>query len=220
MTNVMLGSHPYEIYLACDKLFEGEPWLEWEPETLLLQLRSDVDDLSEDKLLAVQAVAANATPVLDMALSFEKAVLAFNNCVCVMDTWQPPYVEEICYAVPQIRKILRAVHGPNHTFEFAGEVPGYVASVAKHRGWIALPKRLDFATEQLNSLNGLTEKSKKYLENKEIVDTVRQVYRSLEKPTAEAILNSEEYTRLSEAERQQFAKIAGALLFNPTILYQ
>ena len=140
--------------------------------------------------------------------------------VVVLDTWQPPYVEEICYAVPQILKILRAVHGPNHTFEFAGEVPGYVASVAKHRGWIALPKRLDFATEQLNSLNGLTEKSKKYLENKEIVDTVRKVYRSLEKPTAEAILNSEEYTRLSEAERQQFAKIAGALLFDPTILYQ
>ena len=51
--DILLGSHPIEIYLACDKLFAGEPWLEWEPETLLLQLRDDVDDLAEDKLRGV-----------------------------------------------------------------------------------------------------------------------------------------------------------------------
>ena len=218
--DILLGSHPIEIYLACDKLFAGEPWLQWEPETLIMQLRDDVDDLAEDKLLAVQSVASNATVVLNMALSFEKAVLAFNNCVCVMDTWQPPYVEELCYAVPQILKILRAVHGPNHTFEFAGEVPNYVASVAKYRGWIALPRRLDFASELLNSMNSLTEKSKRYIESRELVDEVREVYRSLDNPTADAILNSEQYRQLSRPEQIQFAKIAGALLFDPTILYR
>ena len=220
MSSILLASHPIEIYLACDKLFEGEPWLEWEPETLLLQLRQDVDELSEDKLLAVQSVAANASVVLNMALAFEKAATAFCNNVCVADEWQPPYVEEVCYAVPQILKILHAVHGPDHTFAFAGEVPGYVASVAKYRGWIALPHRLDFASELLNGLNGLTEKSQKYIESKELVDAVRTVCKTLEKPTADAILASENYKRLSEPEQLQFTRIAGAVLYDPTILYR
>lgn len=218
-TNSLLASHPVDIYKACDKLFEGEPWLEFEPETIVMRLRNDVSELETDKLLAVQSLASNPTPCLNMALAFEKTVMAFCNNVCVMDTWQPPYVEELCYAVPQILGVLRLSHG-NQKYRFDGEVPGYVASVAKHRGWIALPRRLNFASKMLLSLNGLTEKSERYKENADLVNAVRDVCKKLDKPTAEAVLNSEQYRALDDAEQIQFAKVAGAILFDPTVLYK
>lgn len=219
-TNLLLGSHPVEIYLACDRLFYDEPWLQWEPETLLMQLRHEVDALAEDKVLAVQAVASNCNPVLNMAMAFEKVVMAFCNNVCVMDTWQPPYVEEICYAVPQIVRIIKLVHGKDTPVKFDGEVPSYVAGVAKYRGWISLPRRIGFAEGLLMNLNGLTGKSPKYLESRELVDTVREVCHKMGRPMADDILKNEAYTNLSEAERVQFLKIAGALLFDPTVLYR
>lgn len=218
-TNSLLASHPVDIYRACDKLFGDQPWLDWEPETLVMNLRKDVSELETDKLLAVQSLASNPTPCLNMALAFEKTVMAFCNNVCVMDTWQPPYVEELCYAVPQILGVLRLSHG-SQKYRFDGEVPGYVASVAKHRGWIALPRRLNFANKMLLEINGLTEKSEKYKENAELVDAVRNVCKQLDKPTAEAILSSEQYKALDDVEQIQFAKVAGAILFDPTVLYK
>ena len=52
------------------------------------------------------------------------------------------------------------------------------------------------------------------------MDAVRAVCKSLEKPTADAILASEDYKKLSEPEQLQFTRIAGAVLYDPTILYR
>lgn len=215
----LLASHPIAIYESCDKLFEGEPWLQWEPETIVLKLRKEISDLEVDKLLAVQSLACNPEPALNMGLAFEKTVMAFCNNVCVMDTWQPPYVEEMCYAVPQMLGVLRLSHG-SQKYRFDGEVPGYVASVAKYRGWIALPRRLGFANQTLRELNGLTEKSPKYKENADLITAVHNVCKELDKPTAEKILASEQYKALDEVEQIQFTKIAGAVLFDPTVIYK
>lgn len=59
------GRASFDIYLACDHVFESDAWLSWEPETLLLELRSDVSDAAVDKLLAVRAVAANSGAVFE-----------------------------------------------------------------------------------------------------------------------------------------------------------
>ena len=34
----LLAAHPFDIYLACDHVFESDAWLSWEPETLLLHV--------------------------------------------------------------------------------------------------------------------------------------------------------------------------------------
>lgn len=218
--DVLLGSHPYEIYLALDEMFGDEEWLRWEPETLLLHLRAEVSDLAEDKLLAVQSVASNGNLACTMALAFEKAVLAFTNNVCVMDVAQPPFVEEICYAVPQIKAIIKAVHGKDTKVVFTGEVPGYVASVAKFRGWMALPHRLSFASKALARLNGLSETSTKYYEYERMVDTVRSLYYKMDKPSAEKLLEADVFDSLGEAEKGQLRNLVGGLLFDPTILHR
>ena len=90
--DLLLHSHPVEIYRACDSMFEGEAWLNWEPETLLMALEGEVSPQAEDKLLAIQSAASNSSFPLVDSTAFEKLVLAWCKCICVMDARQPPYV--------------------------------------------------------------------------------------------------------------------------------
>ena len=214
---VLLASHPIEIYTALDTVFAGEPWLQWEPETIILHLKGEVCDQAIDKLCAVQAVGSNSNVVCTSANAFEKTVNAFCNNICVMDAYQPPYVEEMCYAVPQIELIIKAVHGKKGVF--TSEVPGYVAAAAHYRGWMALPACLGFAEEMLVHLNGLNKSSEKYHRCKKLVDDVRDLCKHMDRPTAEDILKSDVFKELEPAESYQLKNIVGAVLFDPTSLY-
>ena len=213
---VLLATHPIEIYQACDEIFKGQPWLSWEPETILLQLKEDVSDLEIDKLLAVQAVAANSNAVLRSAAAFEKVVNAFCNNVCVMDVIQPPEVEEMSYAVSQIEKIIKAVHG-KVKIEYTDEVPGYVASTAKFRGWFALPKNLRFGQELLDSLTQAHNK-----EHKELVDNVTALIKNTTRKDAREILADPEISKLETDDMASLLvkQIIGALLFDPTVEFR
>ena len=211
--SALLATHPIEIYQACDQVFKDQPWLSWEPETILLQLKDEVSDLEMDKLLAVQAVAANGNAVTKSAAAFEKTVNAFCNNICVMDVIQPPEVEEMSYAVSQIEKIIRAVHG-NVKIEYIDEVPGYVASVAKFRGWFALPRNLRFGQEILDSLTQAHN-------HKELVDQVTDFIKNTSRKDAREILEDPEIAKLETDDMASLLvkQIIGALLFDPTIEY-
>lgn len=219
MSDVILGTHPIQIYAALDQVFAGEKWLEYEPETLLLALASEVSDAAIDKLLAVQAVCANTNAVCQSAAAFEKAVNAFNNNVCVMDVLQPPEVEEMSYAVSQIEKLARVVH--NKKPVFTGEVPGYVASTAHFRGWFVLPKNLSFAQETLDSLSGLSPETKLYKEHANIVDVVTRFVDGADRKDARELLSNPELLALSkdDASAMLVRRHIGALLYDPTLPY-
>lgn len=217
--NAILAASPFEIYSACTQVFADEDWLTFEPETLLHELKDEVSSLSADKLLAVQALGANASLALTHSQAFEKIVNAFCNNVCVMDVWQPPYVEEMCYAVRQMRLIMRETH-PGESPEFSGEVPGYVAAAAKHRGWAVLPKDLSFAQQALDFLTGVNDKSARYRENRELIDGLRRVAASMTAKKAAELLEDPDFDTQSEDPRvAAIAMMAGAVLYDPTLPY-
>lgn len=220
MADAILRAHPVEIYKACDEIFNNEPWLSWEPETLLLELKSEVSDRAVDKLLAVQAVAANPKVVLTNSDAFENTVNAFCNNVCVMDISQPPEVEEMSYAMSQIVLLIKEAHKIEEKIVPGGEVPGYVAATAKFRGWVILPKNLSFAQGILNTLTGFNEKSKLYRENREIFDVVESLVENITRADARAILNDSKVSALNKNDAASLAikRVIGALLFDPTII--
>ena len=213
----LLAAHPVDIYTALDTLFGDADWLAWEPETILLELKQEVSEEAKDKLLAVLAMAAHAEEASTHGVAFEKTVQAFCNNVCVMDVYQPPYVEEMCYAVQQMQAINSKVH-PDKPWKFSGEVPGYVAAVAKYRGWFMLPEALAFAQEALDNLAG-TGKRQEY---KELYDSVHQLFHELKKPDAEALLHDKNLSELSRDDDTAavlLRQLTGALLYDPTLPY-
>ena len=220
----ILATHPAELFMALDIAFSGENWLEWEPETILLSLADDeVPDRAADKVLAVHSVAANSSMVLSSANAFEKVVMAFCNNVCVMDEHQEPYLEEVYYAVTQIRQVIRLAHPKDgDQAVFHGEVPGYVAAVAKCRGWFVLPEGLSFAQDALNSLCGLEEGSDLRKEHEGIIHAVEAIYKNMKTRDAEELLNSKEIDALDDDDTGSMLtkRIIGALLYDPTLPYR
>lgn len=216
--DAFLAASPYEIYKACDIVFEGEQWLAWEPETLLKELRENASEQAEDKLMAVQAFAANSQAAFKNAVAFENVVNAFCNNICVMDTIQPPYVEEMVYATKHMELIFKAVHGDDKEMVFSGTVPGYIAATAHYRGWVVLPSPLDAAQAQLDFLTGLSPKSVRYQENKAVLEAVAKLHGKLTNDTAEKLLADPDMAKLMETDH--FVQNAiGAVLFDPTLPY-
>lgn len=218
----LLAAHPVEIFQACDSVFSGYDWLSWEPETILLELKQEVSDAAVDKLLAVQAVAANSKAVQNSAAAFEKVVNAFCNNICVMDVIQPPEVEEMSYAVSQINKIIEMVQGSSVKLSFGGEVPAYVASVARFRGWFALPSNLSFGQELLDNITNMPEGSKLRKEHYKLLDAVSSAVYEIRRTEARELLEdgSVEALEGDETSSNIARKIIGALLYDPTLPYR
>ena len=222
MPDAILCAHPIEIYEALDGVFAGEKWLSYEPETLLLALKQEVSDQALDKLLAVQAVAANPKGVAGNSSGFEKVVHAFCNNICVMDVLQPPEVEEMSYAVSQMHKLVQLAHKGAPALEFSGDVPGYVAATARFRGWQILPRNLAFAQEMLDHLTGMQEGSKLYQEHLHIRESVTNLVNNTTRKDARTILESPEVQELEKDDLAalQVKRILGALLYDPTLAEQ
>jgi len=155
---LILSLHPVDIYSLLDEQFNKDgSWLPWDSETLLMQLPLVVGAIARDKVLAVKSCAFNIKVPCTQSVGFEKTCKAFSNNVCVMDMYQPLYVEEALYGVQQIKLIGAKVHGEEETITFMGEVPAYVAAVAKTRNTMVLPKPLEFAEDILTFITGYTK---------------------------------------------------------------
>jgi len=221
--DMLLASSPLAIYKSIDLVYEKEPWLSYEPETILRDLKHDVSDIAIDKVLAVQSVCANTSPVFSNAIAFEKAITAFCNNICVMDTWQPPFVEELCYGVKSILELTKHIHGDKVSTRFTGEIPEYTASVAKFRGWDILPKILSYAQERLNFLTGLNKESKLYAEHKMLIDAIYSIVNNIDEDTARKMLYDDNVEQLISGTSNASLSLRrhlGALLYDPTIAYK
>lgn len=146
--------HPRDMVPALDSLL-GKGWVEWDADTVLMSMPEDQDHEAFDKVLAVKSVLQHPHIVLTQAVAFEKVVVAFNNDTVIHDQPQPPEIEALCYAVKQLLDII-CTHESKAKDQilFGGEVPGYVAGVAKYRGVLLLPTPLKFAEEMLHYLSG------------------------------------------------------------------
>lgn len=216
----ILGTHPINLLKALDKVFEGEDWYAWEPEVVLSQLKEEVGDSAADKVLAVKSVAANTSLVFKNANAFENVVQAFCNNILVVDTFQPGYIEEIMYAVPQIIDIAKYVHGESIVPEFHGEIHRYVAASAKYRGWAVLPKRLAFAQDALDELTGLREDSKKYKEYETAIRLVKQLVENLHNTNLTKYKEVVEFIQQDTEDAVIARKIIGSYLYDPTLPFK
>lgn len=216
-TNAILGAHPVNLLKALNEMFKDEDWYSWEPEVLLHELRDEVSEQAQDKILAVQAVACNSSLACSKAVAFENVVHAFCNNILVVDTLQPPLIEEIMYTVEQLRGLVRAVHPEVTDVPLHGELPGYVAAVAKYRGWIVLPERLTFAQEALDRLNGMEVETNKHEEFKATLGLIKGLVAAVGQTTVAA---SDEIYQMLEDDSQKTAMIRlilGAYLYDPTL---
>ncbi len=85
-SNLVLRSTPVEIYRFVSTSVGEQPWLAWEPESLLRQFKQVSTPVAQDKLLAVQAAATNTAVTASNSWAFEKVVTAFNNNHCIVDS--------------------------------------------------------------------------------------------------------------------------------------
>lgn len=219
----ILTETPSAIYDYLDDLFDGESWLEWEPETLLtsvpLNIMEECDTgICKDKLLAVQAAAVNTNLVCTYHKAFEKIVHAFCNNPCVMDVVQPPAIEEIYWSIPHIEHIMHQVHGDTEELEFSGEVPNYVSGVGKYYGWVVFPERLKFAQEMLDNLNGLQDWTTKRADIKAILDQARQVADQLEDVSADA--KGLDAISADTPRNIMIKKLVGCKLYDPYLVVE
>jgi len=155
---VIIKNPPVQVFRFLDSHFYGTSWLGMDPESMLLQLDRHRTLITKteavDKLMAVKSAAFNINIPCRDCLAFEKIAHAFCNNICVMDAFQPLFIEEVFYTVNQLTEIAKMVDDSIKHLDFRGEIPGYVASVAKHRGVRVLPKPLGFAQDILTFLNG------------------------------------------------------------------
>lgn len=207
--------HPIDLYKALDAQFRDEEWLSWEPETLLRTLALQDEGSGVDKLLAIQAFCVNTDLALSDSVAFENLVHAFCNNVVVVDAPQAPYIEEVHYAVEQMKGLAKLVHHKDCVF--VGEIPGYVAAVAKHRGWVLLPMDLSFAQALLDHLTGFSEGTTRRYSIRGYLDAAKDVANSLSEINPADL---REQLKGVESLPQEAAQFLSYYLFDPTLPFK
>lgn len=204
---------PSAIYSELSSNFGEADWVGWDPHTVLAHIE-DATDVGQDKILATQAFAFNTKLASTEAVAFENISHAFCNNHCVFDAHQPLELPEAAYAVKQMRELAKLVHGPKFELEFAGEIPSYIAAIAKFRGFYLLPQSLAFAQGLLNHLTGLAPGSPKYQESEKLLTAAESVLGALgASPKLEDVIaHLEREDALTDFTRA----VVGCVVFDPT----
>ncbi|KAH0475528.1 MAG: hypothetical protein KVP17_002618 [Porospora cf. gigantea B] len=203
----ILQSSPAEVRDVLNMVYRNQKWETWDTEVLLHEVFSAYPKTDEaaDKVAAVQAVLVNPTLCLEDSAGFEKVVHAFCNNACVMDLRQAPYVEEILYTIEQLKSL-----APNCSP--GGDVPEYVAGVAKYWGWLVMPRELQFAQDMLDNLNS-ANKGEKYA----LVQAVTKGLNQIENLTPKEVLSSIPEDKDLAPEEHLLLRVIGAELYDPCI---
>lgn len=142
-------ARPVEAISILSRAF-GKEWVEWEPETLWAEVKSDLgvapSDALKNKIQAAKSILVSEVFWKDH-LAFEKIVMAFNNHVPLFDQYQHPSVAMLANGVEEAEKIRKA--------EFSDDVLRYIAVVGYEDGFIVLPEPLGVAQESLNEMSSV-----------------------------------------------------------------
>lgn len=218
-------STPLEVYHLLDKEFSelegGSTWLEWEPDTLLIQLPQLADPIAKDKVLAVHTVCYNFPAITQDWFAFEKVINAFCNNPCVADVVQVPSIEEVFYTITQLQLLNKIISNCAYTKDitFSNQVYGFIASVAFVEEWLVLPSIFRVTTqESLNSLNGIYTGNKKYQHLLPLLSKVQTVCAQLDTLKLEKDDLLKELTRLEAIDTYEFThikRIIGCFMYTP-----
>jgi len=194
------------VYKAVYALY-GVEMLDWEPETLWLQLEKDGVELSvqeRNKLQAARTLKKNAASLWDNQV-FQYIVQALNGVPFDPDTLQECIPAHMAWAVVESAAIFAAEEGERDTEgeeapEYDEDVQSYVAVCLKRAGMVYPPDPLVFAEDALARLQTKDEKK--------LAVTVKQAWEAVRQ------LIDVQNVEFSEQEDQvQLAKLAACRIY-------
>lgn len=202
----VLHTDPTTLYKALNKKFiKFGDWLSWEPDVFLKMIGDVTDKLPQNKLMAIQALGGNTQIALEDHIAFESIGNCFCNVNYIVGHSMPLSIEECFYTVKHIKTIGALVHDiPTKNISFFGEIPGYVASCAKHESKRVLPVPLSFGQDILD-----------FLYPNYNVDLIEEhtAIKNIEENQ-----NSDYFNKILEEQPNTFASwVIGCYLFNPTL---
>jgi len=116
-------------------------WLEWEPETLwrtiMLDFKTELDDLAKDKVNAAKTLLLTDTYWNDWT-TFENATLAFNDTNPNFFQIQVPSPAQMAWSVSEANLMRPGV-------PFSEEVAEYARIACQQEGLVLFPDELQFA---------------------------------------------------------------------------
>jgi len=160
------------LYKAVYALY-GAEMLDWEPETLWLQMSKDGLDLpvtERNKLQAARTLKKVPASLWDNQV-FQQVVQALNGVPFDPDNLQECIPAHMAWAVVESAEILAVVEGADDADfqevpEYDEDVRAYVAVCVKRDGMVRPPDELGFVEDNLARLQSVNEKK--------LAETVRQ----------------------------------------------
>lgn len=134
------------------RMLMGQRILNWEPESVWLELRDlgvDIGDLNREKLLAMSCLLTTTAFYWD-ANAFENIALVLNNKPTIAEALQEASPAELSWAVYEAQL---ALQGDGQLPEFDYEPVGYAAVSLHREGFITAPEMLRFAQPILDQHN-------------------------------------------------------------------
>jgi hypothetical protein len=135
----------------------SDKMLNYEPETIWLELEKfdlDVPEENRAKILMLNAIQATEPLIYDSAV-FKNMALIFNDEVPNYEVMEEIRAEQLAWTVAALELI-----SPKRTFYFDYEPKVYIASVLHRDGFVLAPIGLEFAQDELDSLNNNLELKK------------------------------------------------------------
>jgi len=129
-------------------------FINYEPETIWLELEKlglDIPVINRNKIMMINTLLSTDPIIYDVHM-FKNMVLCFNNEIPNFDSTEEADPEQIAWAILNLNFL-----EPKRTYYFDYEPVVYTAAVLHRNGFILAPEILDFAQEDLDTLNVNTE---------------------------------------------------------------
>jgi hypothetical protein len=136
-------AHPLALDIALNKKY-GEDWLEWEGETIFMDLTEageDIPEVNKQKIQALRAIR-NTDLFWSEWPAFTTISMALNGIIPDASITERPTLSEMAFAV-QVARVLRDM-------PFDDELSLWIAAEAEDEGVPWLPLPLSFANQYLN----------------------------------------------------------------------
>jgi hypothetical protein len=122
-----------------DRLFGKDVWLDWEPETISLELNQLFDTLAIDKIRVLQILRRDPSMFYDDSLFMLYATEVINNNEADFEMIPSPTVLELCFAFHQVDELYKATGQESEASDVTAKT---LAWALRHEGYSKVPTQL------------------------------------------------------------------------------
>ena len=159
LLEVITGRAPIAVIMLALKRLYGEEFLEWEPETIFMELQDDgvtVDTCLENKINCGMVLALQPD-FLNDSMTFENCVRVLNGLKMQWDITQKPDIAHLNWGVIEGLLVMDSLQDLPDDTEFSDEVELYVATALHHDHYMLAPDALRFCQDILEKFNNNNE---------------------------------------------------------------